>query len=99
MFEKPKIFFFDVCRGCEEEPSYSKSISTNKGFEEPNVSFYVFELSKPIQVLQEESAYNVVEKSSIKKLEYFFSQTDFFFGWVSVNGYEAKHNLEHGSCY
>jgi hypothetical protein len=30
LFEKPKIFFFDLCRGRKKEPIYSKSMEDNK---------------------------------------------------------------------
>ena len=30
LFEKPKIFFFDLCRGQKKEPNYSKSMEDNK---------------------------------------------------------------------
>jgi len=84
LYEKPKIFFFDVCRGREEEPSHSKSISNNKGNHELNVSSFVLETCSPKRRRLEED---------------FFSQSDFFFGWASVSGFVAKYDLKQGSWY
>ncbi len=133
LFEKPKIFFFDLCRGDKEEPIYSKSMTDNKTNpwssdeylakptsvsiaeqHEIGLSIAVQETVQPMETNiiaeQHEIGFSIAVQETVQPMETnilneqpdankFFSQTDFFFGWASVNGYKSFIDSEDGSWY
>jgi len=121
LFEKPKIFFFDLCRGRKKEPIYSKSMEDNKAKplssdedlaepQDPHQNQLPSIITSVSTAEQHEIGFSIAVQVTDQPMETdilneqsdankFFSQSDFFFGWASVDGYVSFINAEHGSWY
>lgn len=78
LFEKPKIFFFDACRGSNTEPIYSKSATNQMNNISDDIQYKFVHNDKNSDYIQ--------YKSSQKE---FFSQSDFFYGFSSTRFYRS----------